>query len=202
MRLATTSPGSSSGERSETRGPRLLRRCSHERQGFVNPRVKPEDDAVLDGQEERSTLRWGKSEFDQHFRIEIAPSGVGLLDEVELPFPEPALEALLPLDGVLDAKMIFVPDQKVHAVLTREPWNQSLAMLVHPARQITGDSDVKGAVTARGEDVNSAALHCAKGRYRGTRVKCECGGSGMSSWVLGSRFARPRMTRKGLRTYG
>ena len=54
---------------------------------------------------------------------EIAPLGITLLDQPQLPLPVPFLDALLALDCVLHGRMLFEPDQHLHAILAGESFN-------------------------------------------------------------------------------
>ena len=88
--------------------------------------------------------------------VEIVPSGIVPLDQVDLPPPVPFLESLLAMNGVLDVLEPFRMDEAVNAVSFGEPGGDAFTVLEDAARQVGGDADVKRAVRRAGEDVDPA----------------------------------------------
>jgi hypothetical protein len=54
-----------------------------------------------------------------HFAVKVQPAWIVLLDQSELPFSQPALDALFPQNRLLDVLMRLVPDQLVNAAVRR-----------------------------------------------------------------------------------
>lgn len=50
--------------------------------------------------------------------------------------------------------MLLEPDQRVHLVFIGEAFNEVMLVLVHSARQVAGDTDVKCAVRLTSHDIN------------------------------------------------
>lgn len=99
----------------------------------------------------------------QQIAVQIDPPGVGFLDQGELPGPQPALDALLSPDRLIDVAMVFVPDQLVGPALAAVSVDLTVPVLADPADQVVGHADVQPAAGSAREDVDPVAVsaHCA-----------------------------------------
>src|ERR1700675_3036820 len=62
--------------------------------------------------------------------VEIAPFGIALFDQRDLPFSRPLLEVLFSLNGGADIVERLHVDEKLHVVSLGEAGNKAFAMLV------------------------------------------------------------------------
>lgn len=85
---------------------------------------------------------------------EVAPAGVGPLDQRELPVAPPFLERFLALDGCARAFSAFEPDKPLYAVSTGKSGPGVGPMFVDAAHKVVRYADVERAVTLAGHDVD------------------------------------------------
>lgn len=88
-------------------------------------------------------------------RIQIPPVWIGRLDELQLPHALPSLERLLPADCGCHRGMLFVPDEVVHAVLSRKAFGHIVSMLPDAFDEVSGHTDVERASHAARDDVDT-----------------------------------------------
>src|SRR5262245_30104915 len=89
-----------------------------------------------------------------HVEPEVAPVGIGLLDQTNLPGAMPFLDLLLANDGGLRSLVRLVPDQALHTVFLGEALEPLVPMLPHATIGVAGDADIERAVFPAGEDVD------------------------------------------------
>jgi hypothetical protein len=90
---------------------------------------------------------------------QISPIRVCLLNQVDLPFPMPILQLLLPRDGVGHAGKGFGVDQPDRTIVRRKAWRRPRAVLVHSHRKVRCNADVKRSAFLAGEDVSAGLSH-------------------------------------------
>ena len=90
---------------------------------------------------------------------EVAPSGVGLFDQGDLPGAVPVFELFFATDGGRHVVVKFKVNQQVHAVFLRKGFCGIIAMLPDALRQIARNANVQGAVLAARESVDSWLFH-------------------------------------------
>ena len=91
------------------------------------------------------TLNPGKS---NEGRIQVLPFGIAAFDQLDLPLPPPSLDALFLGNGVGDVIELLIPDEPRHIVFGSEAGQHLVAMLPHPASQISGHAGVERAALA------------------------------------------------------
>lgn len=89
----------------------------------------------------------------EHRFIEIVPTRIVTLNQVDLPLARPALDRSLALDGVSHLVVDFVPDQALEAVAAGEAANP-FAMLDDAAAELAGDAGVERAAIVVGHHVD------------------------------------------------
>lgn len=82
---------------------------------------------------------------------EVAPGGVGLFDQGDLPGAVPVFELFFATDGGRHVVVKFEVNQQVHAVFLRKAFCGVIAMLPDALRQIARNANVQGAVLATRE---------------------------------------------------
>lgn len=88
----------------------------------------------------------------EHVVEEVAPGGVLLFDEAELPGAAPFLDAAFAGEGVVAGGVGFGPDEPLAAVLLRVAVEGSVAVLEGADLEVVGVADVGRAVAAAGHD--------------------------------------------------
>ena len=63
--------------------------------------------------------------------MQVAPLGIERFDHVDLPLPQPFLELLFPLDGVLHCMMVLIPDELLDPVFLSEALYRSVLVGCH-----------------------------------------------------------------------
>ena len=89
-----------------------------------------------------------------NFGPKIIPVRIGPLDQVQLPFTPPLLDALLARDGGIHRAVLLEPDQLGDAVLLAETVDEMFAVLPDALNQVAGDTEVEGAVSSAGKEVH------------------------------------------------
>src|SRR5580704_2474491 len=97
------------------------------------------------------------SEHDQLI-IEVPPSRVHVLDQLEFPCSAPVLQRPLAVTGFENGRVFFIVNQHHHAVLAREPGNNLCLMFPNTARKIVGHPDIKDALRPVCENVDEVTL--------------------------------------------
>ncbi len=92
--------------------------------------------------------------------VQVEPLGVHRLDEREFRTAAGGLDLLLAGNGVDDAFVSLVPDERPAAVPLRECGAQSLAMLPNPPPKTRSHAAIERAVAPAGHDVNAGFSHC------------------------------------------
>src|SRR5665213_3035100 len=65
-------------------------------------------------------------------RVQVAPPGVFLLDQTDLPSPIPFLDPSFAFERLLAGLMLFEPDENMNAIFCREAPEPPLLVLLHP----------------------------------------------------------------------
>ena len=86
---------------------------------------------------------------------QIGPLRIALAHEPQLPEPVPLLDALFALDGGLDVRVHFVPDEARHGVPFREAGHEVLAVLPETLHQVRRHADVQRPPLAARKHVDS-----------------------------------------------
>jgi hypothetical protein len=71
---------------------------------------------------------------------EIAPFGIGVLDQLDLPFAAPALELLFAGDGFFDGRVFLDVDEAVYAVAEAELRAAAVAVFPQALVDVGGDA--------------------------------------------------------------
>ena len=98
---------------------------------------------------------WGGATPSQHLSVQITPSSVHLLNQLDLPIPVPLLHLLLPSYRTLHRRMRLIPHQTVNSILLRKPSNQPVLVLPHSPRDVRRHADVEYPVLLAGEHVHA-----------------------------------------------
>ena len=93
----------------------------------------------------------------------VAPFGVLAIDQIDLPRSVPALELLLPLNGVDHVSEHLEMDQPVDRVFRGEAGQSIVAVLPHAAEQVRRDADIERAVVLAGEDIDGGVALVSHG---------------------------------------
>jgi hypothetical protein len=80
---------------------------------------------------------------------------IGLVDQVDLPRPVPALELLLAQDRILHVAEHLEMDEAIDLVARRKTRRRPVAMLPHPAEQVRRDADVQRAVVPARQHIDA-----------------------------------------------
>ena len=81
-----------------------------------------------------------------------------LVDQVDLPFPAPFLQHLLPFDRGRDVIISLEPHQPENGILLGKAFGKSFLMLINTANQIVRDTNVDRPVLAACQDVDPVHL--------------------------------------------
>src|SRR3954447_1010249 len=90
---------------------------------------------------------------------QIAPFGIDLVDERELPGTTSSFEISLARSRLRNRRVLLEIDQPNDAVCSGEARYCFRPMLKHPAMQIVREADVENAMTAVCQDVDEVAAH-------------------------------------------
>src|SRR5262249_31406428 len=91
--------------------------------------------------------------------VEIIPTRVFCKNQPDFPSPAPVLHVVLALDRDADIVVAFRPNQALQSIFLREAVAHPLAVLPDTPREITGHTDIEGAVRPVRDDVDPSALH-------------------------------------------
>jgi len=91
--------------------------------------------------------------------VQIAPLGIVLLDEMQLPLSLPLLQLLLAQDGVADTSECLVVYESVHAVTFGEAGEVTTAMLVDSTQETACHPDIERPVPFARQDVDVVRFH-------------------------------------------
>lgn len=80
--------------------------------------------------------------------VQVAPIGIALLDELDLPGSPPTLDTFFARDRVDDQLMSLVPNQLVDIVFGREPDRYLCLVLIDTPQQVIGNAAIERTVTA------------------------------------------------------
>ena len=95
------------------------------------------------------------------FLEEVAPGGVGFLDEFDFPAAPPFLQLLLAKDGIFHGVKVLEPDELFDGIDFREAHDAPVLVGGDPRAEIGCDADIECAVALAGEDVDGGLLiHC------------------------------------------
>jgi hypothetical protein len=84
--------------------------------------------------------------FSQNCRIEVIPTQILALNEVDLPVTRPFLHRLLALNGEMDEIKIFKSDKSLDPVFLREAFDGAFLVLRDARWKINSYADVQRAV--------------------------------------------------------
>ncbi len=85
---------------------------------------------------------------------QVAPTGVFLLDQFNLPCPAPILHLALTRFGVIAGRKVRIPDEAAALVLCRKAGERACFVLPSPSCNIVSMADIKRPVLHTGRDVN------------------------------------------------
>jgi len=91
--------------------------------------------------------------------VQVAPLGIVLLDQTQLPLSLPFLQLLLAQDGIADMSERLVMNEPVHAVTLREPGNVMAAVLVESTQETACHFDIERPVPPARQDVDVVRAH-------------------------------------------
>src|SRR3954468_16799048 len=94
---------------------------------------------------------------------QVAPMGIVLFDQLNLPVAAPVLELLFARDRLVRGWVVFGVDQAVYRVLLDELRALAAAMLFETGAKIIGHADVERSVASAGEDVDGVVAFFAHG---------------------------------------
>ena len=92
--------------------------------------------------------------ISQQTLVEIVPLRVDGLNQLDLPLPLPVFDLLFAPDGLFDRCAGIKPDQRVHAVLLGEAFDQIIPVLIDTSHEIVCDAHIQGAISLARHDVN------------------------------------------------
>jgi hypothetical protein len=87
-------------------------------------------------------------------RIEVVPIRILHFNELYFPRSIPFLQSFFAADGCLDVRVLFEINEAMDAVTFGEAWHRPHPVLVDPANQIIGHSDIEGPADFAGENVD------------------------------------------------
>src|SRR5258706_526584 len=90
--------------------------------------------------------------------VQIAPIGVRLLNQVQLPTPLPFFQPRLAINCIADIAKLLRMDQHLHIISFREAWNHSFPVLPNAAHQVTGYAYIERSILRAGENVDVAGF--------------------------------------------
>ena len=92
-------------------------------------------------------------------RVQIVPSGVLSLDQVDLPLTRPMLDVLFPLDGSQDVLVPLKERQHRDAIASGEPAAGACPVFPRSANNIVGHASVERTEGPVGHDVHPPSTH-------------------------------------------
>ena len=116
---------------------------------------------ILDSGVRRNGLPRTRSgdEASPDLAVQIPPSRVGRLDQVQLPCTAPTLERFLTRNGRSHRLVRLVPDQRMNPIFLGESVHKIVLVLSDALHKIRRHADVERAVSLAGEDIDAGLLH-------------------------------------------
>src|SRR5436190_23901061 len=103
-------------------------------------------------------LRCAGSSRHPHLLRQILPIGIDRLNGAYLPGARPALDGVLPANGIRDQLEFFEIDEAMDFVAARERRGRPLLVLINARAEIARHADVERAVLAARQNVDVSEL--------------------------------------------